>query len=103
MLLHEENVRPLRMHCDVMHAMADLRIRIGNVLRMQPAIDRFPALPAIVGPERACRRDRDENSLRIFRIEENTVEAHSARARLPARPALVSAHCRQLRPLLSAV
>ena len=34
-LLHEEHARPRRVHGDVVHAVADFGLRIGNVLRAQ--------------------------------------------------------------------
>ena len=71
MLLHEENIWPLRMHRDVVDAVADLGIGIGNVLRMQPTVDGLPALPAIVSPERSGGRDRDINTLWILGIDQD--------------------------------
>src|SRR6266576_148061 len=67
MFLHEQRVWPLRMHCDVMNAVADFRLRIGNVLRMQTLVDWLPTFAAFVGAERPRSRDGDEHSLRIFR------------------------------------
>ena len=49
----------------------------------RPAIDRLPGFAAIVGAERAGRRDGDENAVRIFRIEQDRVQAHAAGAGLP--------------------
>src|SRR5205085_7602591 len=88
---------------DVMNAMAHLRVRIGNVLRMQTLVDRLPTLAAIIGAERARRRDRDEDSLRIFWIEQNRVQTHSARAWLPLRSGAVPAQSRELFPILPAI
>src|SRR6184192_2529509 len=73
------------MHRDAMNTVADLRNGIRHVLRMQTAIDRLPRLTAVVGPERACGRDRYENPLAIFRIEKNGMETHAACAWLPFR------------------
>src|SRR5436309_3671660 len=74
MFLHEERVRPRWMHRDAMNTVADLGDGIRHVLRMQTAIDWLPHLTAVVGPERACCRNSDENSLSIFRIEKNGVQ-----------------------------
>ncbi len=98
MLLHEERVRSRRMHRDAMHAVPDLRVRIGNVLRTQTAIDRLPGLPAIIAPERARGRDGNEDALRIFRIEQNGVQTHSARARLPFRAGAMFAQTGEFLP-----
>src|ERR1700736_5151692 len=67
MFLHEERVRLRRMHRDPMNTMTNLCVWIGHELRMQTTIDRFPGFTPIIGPERARRGDRDEDSLRIFR------------------------------------
>src|SRR5436305_2085535 len=48
-LLHEQRVRPRRMHRNAMNAMSDFRLRVRNVIRMKPAIDRLPVFPAIIG------------------------------------------------------
>ena len=88
-LLHEEHVRPRRVHRDVVHAVADLGVRIGDAFRLQAAVDRPPRLAAVVGAERAGRRDRDEDPLRVRGIEDDRVQAHAAGARLPVRPGAV--------------
>ncbi len=76
---------------DAMDAVADLRLRVGNVLGAQPLIDRLPGLPAIVTAERARGRDGNEETLRIPRILDDGVEAHATCARLPFRPGVVFA------------
>ena len=53
--LHEQSIGARRMTGDAVHAVAHVRIRIGNVLRVQPAIDRFPGFSSVVGPKRAGR------------------------------------------------
>src|SRR5438874_13841065 len=89
MFLHEERVRFGWMHRDPMDAVPDFRVRIGNVLRMQTVVDRFPTYSGVVGSERARGRDRDENALRIFWIDQDRVQTHPACARLPFRPGIV--------------
>src|SRR5690349_17078092 len=91
------------MHRDTMDALSDLGFRVGNVLRMQTLVARIPTLAAVIGPDRAGRRDRDEHSLWILRIDRNCVETHSARARLPFRPGVVSAETWKLVPRFAAV
>ena len=45
--------------------MADLRGRVGNVQRMQTAIDRLPSFAGVIGAKRAGRRDGDKDPIRI--------------------------------------
>src|SRR5207302_8851231 len=80
--LHEERVRTRWVQCDPVNTVADLRIGIGNVLRMQTAIDRLPGFAAVIGAERARGGNRDEYSLRIAWIDQDRVQTHPARARL---------------------
>src|SRR5947207_14115805 len=56
-LLHEEDARTLRMHSDVVYAVSDLGVGIGNVLRLQSPINRLPAFAAIVSAK--CARGGD--------------------------------------------
>src|SRR5260370_32299223 len=103
MFLHEEHARALRVHGDVVYAVADLGILVRDILRPQSTVDRLPALAAIVGAESARRRDRDVNSLRVDRIENNGVQTHAARAGLPLGSSAVTAQSREFPPVLSAV
>src|SRR5437588_8301604 len=103
MLLHEKRVRTRGMHGDPMNAVANLCIRIGNILRMQTLVDRLPIFSPIITTERARGRDRNEYSLAIFRIQQNRVQTHSACAWLPTRPGSVAAQSRQFLPCLTAV
>ena len=75
----------------------------GMYCGLQSAVDRPPGLAAVVGAERARRRDGDEDPLGIARIEQDRVQAHPAGARLPARPRAVAAQSGQLLPGLAAV
>ena len=59
-----------------MNAVTDFRGWIGNVLRMQTFVDRFPSLPAVIAAKRTSSRDRHKHSFLIFWIDENGVEAH---------------------------
>ena len=84
MLLHEQHVRSRRVHRDAMNAMADFRVGIGKfVMRLQSAIDRLPGFAAVIGAETPARRDGDVNPVRVFRIEQDRMHGHAARARLP--------------------
>src|SRR6267378_3853759 len=91
------------MHGDPMNAVANLRVRIGNILRMQTLVDRLPIFSAIISTERARGGDRNEHSFAIFRIQQNRVQTHSTGAWLPTRPGSVAAQSRQFLPRLTAV
>src|SRR5438105_5027706 len=69
MFLHEQRVRLRRMHRDAMNAMTDFRQRIGNILRMQTAIDGLPRLAAVITTESTRGRDRDGYSCWTLVIE----------------------------------
>ena len=101
--LHEEHVGARGVHGDAMHAMADLRVLIGNLSRSQAAVDRAPGGAGIVTTKRACRGDRGEDAPRIFWVEQNRVQAHAARARLPGGARRVRAQAGEFTPVLSAV
>src|SRR5215213_7658557 len=91
------------MHGDVMNAMAHLSGRVRNVLRVQPLIDWFPRRAAVVTAKRTRRRDGNKDSLLIPRVQQNTVQAHAAGARLPLRSRAVAAQTRKFLPGLTAV
>ena len=83
-LLHEQDVGTRRVHRDTVHAVADLRIRVRElILRLQSAVHRPPRLAGVVGSEHACGRDGDEDPLRIARVLHNCVQAHTTGAGLP--------------------
>src|SRR5947209_4206285 len=103
MFLHKEYAGTLGIHGDMVHAVADLRILIRDILRAQSAVDRLPILPAIVGAEGARRRDGNPNPLRIAGIENDGVQTQAARARLPFRASAMAAQAGEFLPVLSAV
>ena len=70
---------------------------------MQPAVDRFPALSAIIGAKRTGGRDRDGYSFWIVRVEKNRVQTHPARAWLPFRTGVAPAQSGEFVPGFSAV
>src|SRR6185503_5959427 len=59
-------------------------------------------LSAVLGAERASRRDGDEHPVRVLRIEQDGVHGHAARAGLPEMP-LGAAQAGQFLPGLAAV
>ena len=102
-LLHEQHFRTGRMHGDPMDAVPDFRIRIGNFVRgFQPAIRRLPGLTGVIRPEYARRRDRDEDPFGPARIQNDGVQPHAARARLPEMT-LGAAHSGKFLPGAAAI
>src|SRR6185369_15964658 len=91
------------MQCDAMHAVAHLRGRVGNVLRVQTLIDRFPVRAAVITAKRTRRGDRYKDPLTILRVQKNRVQAHAARAGLPLRTGAVTTETGQFMPSLAAV
>src|SRR5258708_29954044 len=87
----------------MVNAVADLSIGVRNVLRLQSTVDRLPRLAAIVRTESARGGNGDPNPLRIFGIENDAVETHAARARLPVRARAVTAQARHFLPVLPAL
>src|SRR5262249_17864331 len=72
-LLHEQDVGARPVHGDAVNAVADLGVRVGDVVRTQPPVDRLPGLATIVRPERAGGRDGDVHALGILWIDEDGV------------------------------
>src|SRR5262249_24220210 len=101
--LHEQSVWTRRMHRDPMHAVTDLRVRVRNVLRVQPAIDRLPRFSAVLSSKRAGGGDCDVNSLRIFRIKKDCAQTHAARSRLPLRSCIAASQASQFLPRFAAI
>src|SRR5258708_34764028 len=65
--------------------------------------DRLPALAGVIGAERARGGDGDEDALLVLGVEQDRVQAHPARARLPFGAGAVTAQAGQLVPVLRAV
>ena len=102
-LLHEEHLRPRAVHRDVVDAVPHFGLRIRYPFGSQPLVDRLPRLAAVVGAKRPGRGDGDVNPGRVARIDDDRVEAQTARARRPVRSGTVAAQARQLGPGLGAV
>src|SRR5439155_7889454 len=102
-LLHEEYTGTRPVHRDAVNAVANLGIRVGDVLGLQAAVDRLPRLAGVVAAERARSRDGDKDPLGIARVQKNGVQAHPARTWLPAGPCAVAAQSREFLPRLPAV
>src|SRR6185503_13407846 len=88
---------------DVMNAVAHLGVRIGNVLRVQSLIDRFPRRTTVISAKRTCGRDRDKDSVGIVLIEDHGVQTHAASAWLPLRSGAVATQSRKFLPCLTAI
>ena len=101
--LHVEHLRPGGVHRHPVHAVADLGVLVGDAPRTQAPVHRFPGLAVVVGAERARRGDAGVHPPRMPRVQDDRVQAHPARARLPGRPGAVGAQPRQLGPVLPAV
>src|SRR6202022_4791635 len=70
---------------------------------MQTVVDRFPGFAPLIGPEPARRRDRDEDSLVIFRIDQNCVETPSPTSGLAFRSGVMLAEAGEFAPRFAAV
>ena len=102
-LLHVQHGRARRVHRQVVHAMADLGVGIRDPFGAQAAVHRPPGLARVIGPERARGRDGREDPPGPGRIQDDRVQAHPARPRLPRRPGLVAAQPGQFLPVPPAV
>src|SRR4029077_3355818 len=66
-------------------------------------VDRLPRCAAVVSAECSSGRDRDENSFRIFGIENDRVQAHASRPGLPVGSGAVAAQAGEFVPILAAI
>ena len=73
------------------------------MLRTQSLIDGLPRLSAVIGAEGASGGDGDEYPLRVAGIQNNGVQAHATRARLPFGAGAVAAQSGKFLPVLSAI
>src|SRR5207245_2458803 len=95
--------RALRIHRDMVHAVSNFSVWIGNVFRIQAFVDGLPTLAAIIGAEGARGRDRDVYAVRIFRIENDGVQAHSTCSGLPFGSGAMTAQSGQFFPVLAPI
>src|SRR5271157_4473839 len=91
------------MHRNVMDTVADLGSRFGNVLGIESLVDRLPRLAAVVSAEGARSRNGDEDPLGVAGIQNDGVQAHPARARLPVRSRAVATQSGELVPRLRTI
>ena len=71
------------MHGNVVDAVADLGCGVGDLSGLKSAIDGPPVLASVIRSESTRRGDGDENPAWVIRIQQDGVQAHSTRARLP--------------------
>src|SRR4029077_5759915 len=76
--LHEQCVGLRWMHGDVVNAVADFGVGVGNVLREEALVDWLPGLARVVGTERAGGGNRDVDAIGIFLVENDGVKTHAA-------------------------
>src|SRR5205814_2088453 len=103
MLLHEESIGLRRVHGDVVDAVADFGVGIGNVLRDEAFVDGLPGFARVGGAESTGGGDRDIDTIGIFLVENDGVEAHTAGAGLPFRAGAVTAQSRKFVPVFAAI
>src|SRR5581483_571975 len=96
--LHEQRVRPRRMHRQPVDAVADFGGRVGYLFRTKATVNRAPRLGRVVGAENTGGRDRDEDPSRVGRVLHDRVQAHPSGTWLPGRPRIVVAQPAQLLP-----
>ncbi len=102
-LLHEEHVRARAVHGDVVNAVADLGVRVGDVLGMQSLVDGAPGLAAVVGTEGTGGRDGDVDPSGVAGIQNDGVEAQPTGAWLPLGSCAMAAQSGEFLPVLSAI
>src|SRR5439155_22915276 len=100
---HVQRARARLVHGDAVNAVTDLGGGIGNVLRVQAAIDRLPGFAAVVGAKASRRGDGDVDALRVGRIEQDGVQPEAARAGRPLGAGAVPAQAGKLLPILPAI
>ena len=91
------------MHGDVMDAVANFSIRVGNALGAQAAVDRLPRLAASSLRKAPAAEMAMYDPRRVAWIEDDRVQAEPAGAWRPVRAGAVAAKARQLLPALRAV
>ena len=84
-ILLPEPLGLLGMEEQLVHALADLWVRVRHELCGDVLVDRRPRLAAVVAAEPARGRDPDVDLVRLVRVELDRVGAHPAR---PGHPAL---------------
>jgi hypothetical protein len=84
-VLQEERARALRVERDLVHALPELGMLVGQEVGTHAVVARAPRPPAVVGAIDAARRDGDDHAPAILGVGQDRVQAETAPARLPAR------------------
>src|SRR5262249_27277108 len=85
MQLHVETIRTRPVQCQPVDTETNFHVWIRDVLGFQSPVDWLPRFATIVGPESTRSRDGNKDPLRITRIQQNRMQTHSSRTRLPFR------------------
>src|SRR6266478_3442439 len=91
------------MHGDMVDAVADLGVGIGNELRNEALVDGLPGFAGVVGAERTRGGNGDVHAIGVLLVENDGVETHAAGAGLPLGACTVAAQTGKLEPVLSAI
>ena len=83
-VLQEEPARVRGMMRDLVHALAELGVLVGQELRAHAMVARLPRDPAVVAPVGARRRDGDHHAPARLAVPDEGVQAEPSRPRLPA-------------------
>src|SRR5262249_57062064 len=91
------------MHRDAVNAVADLCLRVRDILGHETTVDWLPGIAGIVGAKGARSGDGNEHSASVTWIEQDRVQTQPTRAWLPPRPRAMAAQSGQFLPALTAV
>ena len=103
MVLEEQRRRTLRVLDDLVNALAELGVFLGEELGPDSDVARRPGAAAVVRAIHAARRDADPHARGLHGIEHDRVEAETAATRRPARPVRVVEEPAHAVPCLPAV
>src|SRR5258707_9939647 len=91
------------MHGNMVDAVTDLGVGVGDVLRNEALVDGLPGFAGVVGAERTRGGNGDVDAIGVFLVENDGVETHAAGAGLPLGACTVAAQAGKLVPILAAV
>src|SRR5215510_6352452 len=91
------------MQRDAVNAVADLRLRVRDILGHQTTVDWLPGITGIVSAKGAGSGDGNEHPASVTWIEKDRVQTQPTRAGLPPRPRAMAAQSGQFLPGLTAV
>ena len=103
MLLHKQRVRAGRMHREVVDAVTDLSLRVGEEAGTQAPGGNLPRRSLIVRAKRSRGGDRDVHAPRVCRVDDDRVQAHATGPRSPLGGAGVSSKAGEFPPCLASV